>query len=97
VPLVLYHHEHFDGKGYPEGLAGKGIPQGARIIHVADAFETMTSDRAYHAAMSVQDAVAEIRRCSGTQFDPEMVEAFCRVIPECVRAKEARGEVAGND
>ncbi len=76
VPLVLYHHERFDGKGYPEGLAGKQIPLGARVINLADSFETITSDRIYHKARSMEEGLAEIERCSGTQFDPEIVEAF---------------------
>ncbi len=76
VPLVLYHHERFDGRGYPEGLTGKKIPLGARILNVADSFETITSDRVYHKARSMQEGLEEIQRCSGGQFDPEVVEAF---------------------
>lgn len=76
VPLVLYHHERFDGRGYPEGLSGKKIPLGARILNVADSFETITSDRVYHKARSMQEGLEEIRRCSGGQFDPEVVAAF---------------------
>jgi len=76
VPLVLYHHERFDGRGYPEGLTGKKIPLGARILNVADSFETITSDRVYHKARSMQEGLEEIRRCSGGQFDPEVVAAF---------------------
>ncbi len=91
VPLVLYHHERFDGKGYPEGLAGKKIPLGARILNVADSFETITSDRVYHKARSLQEGLDEIRRCSGGQFDPELVEAFEQVFPQVVELRQNGG------
>lgn len=74
---VLYHHEHFDGGGYPEGLSGEAIPIGARILAVADAYDAMTSDRPYRTALSREEALDELRRCSGRQFDPNIVEAFC--------------------
>lgn len=80
LAVIRHHHEHFDGSGYPDGLAGDDIPLGARIVLVADAFDAMTSDRPYGAAMPVEAAVAELRRCSGSQFDPQVVEAFLRVI-----------------
>lgn len=80
VPAIKHHHEHYDGGGYPEGLRGKSIPLGARILSLADAFEAITSDRPYRKARSVEEAVKEIKRCSGTQFDPELVEAFIRVL-----------------
>ncbi len=73
---VLHHHERWDGTGYPEGRAGDRIPLGARIIFVADAFDAMTSDRLYRAALSLDDALAEVERCAGTQFDPDVVRAF---------------------
>lgn len=76
VPLVRHHQEWFDGSGYPDRLAGEEIPLGARILAVADAFSAITDDRVYRKARSVQEAVAEIRRCAGTQFDPRVVEAF---------------------
>jgi len=88
VPLVLYHHERFDGRGYPEGLAGKKIPLGARILNVADSFETITSDRVYHKARTPQEGLEEIRRCSGGQFDPEIVEAFEAVYGDIVGRPE---------
>jgi putative nucleotidyltransferase with HDIG domain len=81
VPLVLYHHERFDGRGYPEGLKGREIPLGARILNVADSFETMTSDRVYHRGMSFEDGVEEVRRNMGGQFDPEVAEALFKVVP----------------
>jgi diguanylate cyclase (GGDEF)-like protein len=77
---VLHHHERWDGTGYPDGLAADRIPMGARIIFVADAFDAMTSDRLYRPALSVDEAVAEMERCAGTQFDPEVVNAFLAAI-----------------
>ena len=74
--LVLHHHERWDGAGYPDGLAGERIPLGARIIFVADAYDAMVSDRVYRAARSTDSAIAELRRCAGTQFDPAIVSAF---------------------
>jgi putative nucleotidyltransferase with HDIG domain len=77
---VRHHHERYDGRGYPDGLAGDGIPLESRIILVADAFEAMTSDRPYRKAPGAEFAVGELRRHAGTQFDPEVVEALCRVL-----------------
>jgi diguanylate cyclase (GGDEF)-like protein len=74
--LVRASHERFDGGGYPDGLAGEEIPLGARIITVCDAFEAMVADRCYRAPVEVPEALAELRRCAGTQFDPKVVEAF---------------------
>lgn len=76
VGYLKHHHEWFDGNGYPDGLAGEDIPLGARIIAVADAFDAMTSARPYKSAYSQEQAVAELRRCAGSQFDPAIVEAF---------------------
>jgi HD-GYP domain-containing protein (c-di-GMP phosphodiesterase class II) len=73
---VLHHHERWDGTGYPDGLPGERIPLGARIIFVADAFDAMTSDRVYRRRLTEGDAVAELERCAGTQFDPSIVAAF---------------------
>ena len=78
--LVRASHEHWDGSGYPDGLAGEAIPAGARIVAVCDAFDAMTTSRPYRDAMSVEDALAELRACAGTQFDPTVVEAFCEEI-----------------
>ncbi len=77
--IVLAHHERFDGGGYPRGLAGEEIPRGARIFSVVDTFDVMTSDRPYRKAMTFDDVGPELRRCSGAQFDPVMVEAFTSV------------------
>ena len=77
---VLHHHERWDGAGYPNRLAGDQIPLGARIIFVADAFDAMTSERAYHLAMPQRDALAELERCAGTQFDPAVVRALAEEL-----------------
>ena len=89
LSAILHHHERFDGKGYPSRLVGKNIPLASRIMTIADTFDAMTSTRAYRKALPVADAIAEIRRCSGTQFDPDIVPAFlaCQskiVIPDDV-------------
>ena len=76
VDVVRFHHELFDGGGYPHGLKGDAIPLSARIFSIVDAFDAITTDRPYRKAQSTEDAVAEIQRCAGTQFDPELVEAF---------------------
>jgi HD-GYP domain-containing protein (c-di-GMP phosphodiesterase class II) len=78
--LVRHHHERYDGGGYPDKLAGEAIPLGARVIAVADAFDAMTSNRPYRAALPLAEAVKEMRRGSGTQFDPDVVEAFLTVL-----------------
>ena len=79
--LVRHHHERFDGGGYPAGLAGVGIPLGSRVICVVDAYDAMTTERPYCHAMSPEVALDEVRRCSGTQFDPEIVMAFVSIFP----------------
>ncbi|MBI2914078.1 MAG: hypothetical protein HYY03_09170, partial [Chloroflexi bacterium] len=73
------HHERYDGTGYPRGLAGDQIPLGARIFAVADAFDAMTSDRPYRRAVPPEEALAEILRFNGSQFDPAVVRAFVGV------------------
>jgi putative nucleotidyltransferase with HDIG domain len=78
--LILYHHERHDGKGYPEGLKAEQIPIGSQIIAVADAFETMTTDRAYRTAMSIDQAIGELNKNSGTQFAPKVVAAFISAL-----------------
>jgi HD-GYP domain-containing protein (c-di-GMP phosphodiesterase class II) len=76
---ILHHHEKYNGRGYPFGLAGEDIPEVSRVIAVVDSFDTMTSQRSYRAARSAQEAIHELRRCAGTNFDPRMVEAFVSV------------------
>jgi HD-GYP domain-containing protein (c-di-GMP phosphodiesterase class II) len=80
--IVLTHHEFYDGRGYPQGLIGKEIPLGARVFAVADSLDAMTSDRPYRAALPYQAARDEIIRCSGEQFDPDVVQAFLGIPPE---------------
>lgn len=75
-PIILAHHERWDGSGYPNGIRGDLIPRAAQIIAVADAFEAMTSPRAHRRAVTIDVAVSELRACAGSQFDPEVVEAF---------------------
>jgi putative nucleotidyltransferase with HDIG domain len=86
LPIVRHHHERFDGDGYPDGLRGEAIPLGARIFAVADAFDAMTAERHYRAAMSLQDTVDELERHSGSQFDPAVVSALARDPSELVMA-----------
>ncbi|HMK52603.1 MAG TPA: HD domain-containing phosphohydrolase, partial [Thermodesulfobacteriota bacterium] len=76
IPGVKYHHEQVDGKGYPDGLMGEDIPPLARIVAVADTYDALTTDRPYRKAMGKEAAVEEMKRCSGTQLDKEVVEAF---------------------
>lgn len=78
IPGIKYHHERFDGLGYPEGLAGNDIPLYARIILIADTYDAMTSTRPYRLALDKEVAFAELVRCAGTQFDPLLVEHFLR-------------------
>jgi diguanylate cyclase (GGDEF)-like protein len=88
VPAVASHHEWFDGSGYPRGLKGRRIPMTARVLSVADAYSAMTNDRPYRLAMSREEAVEELRRGTGTQFDPKVVEAFVQVLE--AEARETR-------
>ena len=74
-------HERWDGAGYPDRLAGDDIPVGARIIAVCDTYDAMTSERAYAPARSHDEAIAELRRCAGSQFDARVVDAFCAANP----------------
>lgn len=77
---VLYHHERWDGKGYPEGLRGEEIPIQARIISIADSYDAMTSDRPYRKGMTKKKTIDEIKKCSGTQFDPKVADVFLKKI-----------------
>jgi len=77
---VLYHHEHWDGTGYPEGLKNEEIPLHARIISVADAYEAMTAKRPYKKMKTKKEAIAELKKCAGTQFDPKIVNIFIEKV-----------------
>lgn len=81
VPIIMHHHERIDGNGYPAGLVADEIPLGARILMVADTFDAMTSSRAYRKALSPETAIAELKRFSGLQFDPELVKIFLEICP----------------
>jgi PAS domain S-box-containing protein/putative nucleotidyltransferase with HDIG domain len=80
LPIIRHHHERFDGNGYPDGLEGDEIPLGARILCVADSFDSMTADRPYRPSPGTEYAKLEFERCSGTQFDPKVTEAFLKVL-----------------
>lgn len=81
MQIVRWHHERMDGSGFPDGLAGDAIPEAARIICVVDAFDAMTTTRAYRASHTLEHAMEELSRCAGPQFDPKVVEAFRRAFP----------------
>lgn len=83
-PLVCHHHERWDGKGY-HGLSGEEIPLGARIIALADAFDAMTSSRAYQYSKNMRDGIRELEQGAGTQFDPRLVELFFEIMPEILK------------
>ena len=80
--IVRSCHERWDGDGYPDKLAGEQIPLLSRVVAVCDAFSAMTTDRPYRLAMPERDALAELRRCAGTQFDPRVVDAFLTVVSD---------------
>jgi HD-GYP domain-containing protein (c-di-GMP phosphodiesterase class II) len=96
APVVLHHHERYDGKGYPAGLVGDAIPLGARIFSVADTFDAMTSDRPYRKALGYEETRTEIERCAGGQFDPKVVASFSAVAPGAWQAvrDEVETEIA---
>src|SRR5437870_9199760 len=93
LPYVLYHHERWDGNGYPTGRAGEQIPLEARVLAVADAFDAMTSDRPYRRALDHEAAVPEVARCSGTQFDPGVVRLFLQLFAEPAELPTAAASV----
>jgi putative nucleotidyltransferase with HDIG domain len=82
APFILHHHEHYDGSGYPSGLEKESIPIGSRIIALFDTYSAITEGRIYKPARSHEEAINEIQRCSGTQFDPELVDLFTNTLDE---------------
>jgi len=90
IPLILYHHERWDGKGYPSGLIGPEIPIGSRIISVADVYQALTSKRPYRKAFSEKEAIKMIKAGYGTQFDPEVVDVFMKVLDKEKREKKKK-------
>jgi HD-GYP domain-containing protein (c-di-GMP phosphodiesterase class II) len=93
VDTIRHHHERWDGTGYPDGLEGERIPLGARIIAVADAFDAMTSDRVYRAALPIDVAFAELAKGRGTQFDPQIVDLFQSAFQNRLAAAEPQRSV----
>jgi two-component system, cell cycle response regulator len=94
--IVRASHERWDGAGYPDGVGGERIPLGARIVFVCDAFDAMTADRAYRRAMSEEEALAELRRNAGSQFDPALVRLFLRLHAEDAPAEPEASLGAGS-
>ena len=82
IPYILYHHERWDGRGYPSGLKGELIPVGARIIAIADVFQALTSNRPYRKAFSREEAVRIMKEGAGSQFDPKIVKVFLKLIKD---------------
>ena len=93
--IVRSSHERWDGGGYGDGLAGEQIPLASRIIFACDAFSAMTSSRPYHEPLDRPDAIAELRRCAGTQFDPHVIETLCLVLATEAAADSGRFQAAG--
>jgi HD-GYP domain-containing protein (c-di-GMP phosphodiesterase class II) len=88
VPAIRHHHERFDGRGYPDGLAGEEIPLGARIIHVADALDSMLTTRVYRPARPAHEALEELRRMAGSQFCPKCVTALESIVADGATGQE---------
>jgi diguanylate cyclase (GGDEF)-like protein/putative nucleotidyltransferase with HDIG domain len=97
LPAIMHHHEHYNGSGYPKGLKSTNIPLEARILSIADAYDAITSPRPYRGQLSMQQAIEELKRCAGSQFDPELVEKFRKVIQPEHRAETTKGTEAASD
>jgi len=95
VPIIRHHHERWDGRGYPDGLAGSEIPLAAAVVGLADAWDAMTTERPYHRALDLDEAFAEVRGGRGTQFVPEVVDAFFSVVRKRPGELGARDEETG--
>jgi len=95
--IILHHHENYNGSGYPHGLSGESIPLLARIIRIADSYDAMTSNRPYRKAMSNDEALEEIKRCSGTMFDPKLVPHFLNIMPRSVQYAGSGSYSTGTD
>ena len=92
APFILHHHEHWNGSGYPDGLKEEEIPLECRILGIIDAFDAMTNDRPYHKGVSVEEAIKEIRKCAGKQFDPYLVDKFIEIV-----TKESKAETGSRN
>jgi putative two-component system response regulator len=97
APIISAHHEYWDGSGYPRGLAGEEIPIGARIITIVDAYDAMTTDRPYRAALSQEEAVRRLREARGTQFDPQVLDIFLGLVESGAISHERARAQGGND
>jgi HD-GYP domain-containing protein (c-di-GMP phosphodiesterase class II) len=94
--MVRHHHEFYDGTGYPSRLEGDQIPHGARVIAIADAYDTITSERVYKKARTPEDAFAELERCAANQFDPGIVRVFVETMRRAPRPTVETGVTAGS-
>ena len=94
--MVRHHHEFYDGTGYPARLEGEQIPHGARVIAIADAYDTITSERVYKKARTPEDAFAELERCAANQFDPEIVRVFVETMRRAPRPTVEAGVSASS-
>jgi putative nucleotidyltransferase with HDIG domain len=94
LPIIKHHHEHYDGKGYPDGLKGDKIPITARIVAIADAFDAMTSDRPYREGMDPDEALAILEGGAGQHWDPRLVPVFIRLIQEQIKEMNGEGLVS---
>jgi HD-GYP domain-containing protein (c-di-GMP phosphodiesterase class II) len=89
LPNIVHHHERFDGTGYPDGIRGEDIPLESRILSIADSYDAMTSARPYKATLTAEEAISEIKKCAGTQFDPKLVKVFCEIIDQNGNSSDA--------